>query len=154
MKTHKSDPYIACHVSNKYFMWHKMLTTEVLWPRPQCPLDGLFLTKANCGKKLPRRRAVWMRVVEWVLAASSAGPTPDSDYAPPAYSSLGINSPSSFSNSNMGCWFTTSIQWWIQFVKSRRFFQLLCDWCFSILRTKRPAPSKFILMIAKWHSIK
>ena len=30
-----------------------------------------------------------MSVVEWVLAASSAGPTPDSDYAPPAYSSLG-----------------------------------------------------------------
>ena len=48
-----------------------------------------FLPKVNCGKKLPRRRAVWMSVVEWVLAASSAGPTPDSDYAPPAYSSLG-----------------------------------------------------------------
>ena len=102
MKTHKSDPYIACRGSNKYFMRHNMLTTVQKF----CDLDHsvlwivCFLPKVNCGKKLPRRRAVWMSVVEWVLAASSAGPTPDSDYAPPAYSSLGKNRPSSFSICN------------------------------------------------------
>ena len=37
-----------------------------------------------------------------MLAASSAGPTPDSDYAPPAYSPLGINRSSSLIQVGVG----------------------------------------------------
>ena len=37
-----------------------------------------------------------------MLAASSAGPTPDSDYAPPAYSPLGINRSSSLTLVGVG----------------------------------------------------